>query len=164
MKIGICGPGGSAKSEAARFLSTVSPLRYIGGTSHCFSQFVFERMLDEGYRYDSLESCFADRSNHRQFWADAIGGRVSADPVSEYRDCLADQDILEGIRRRDEQQACRAAGIVSLWLWIDRPGCVDPTCEVRPTDCNVTILNHGTLAEFHENLRAFAGALFRKVA
>jgi hypothetical protein len=160
MKLAICGPGRAGKDTAAEFLATISPLRYTAGTSYWARHLVFDWMQRDGFpQYADAHACWLDRHNHRQLWAEIIGQYNANDPVKLYRDCLADQDLLTGIRWRHEQSACKGAGLCDLWIWIDRPGCDDPTCQVRAEDCDITILNHGTLEEFHERLRRFASIL-----
>lgn len=164
MRLGICGPGRCGKSTAAKWLAANTPLRYVGGTSACFREVVFTAMLADGYCYDSPTSCYEDRHNHRQFWADAIGRHVRQNPVAAYSACLAFQDILEGIRHRRELSACREAGMCDAWIWIERPGCDDPTCEIRASDCDISIDNDGTLEEFHKRIYCFYEGFIERVS
>jgi hypothetical protein len=157
MKIGIVGPGRSGKDTAAEFLRDEFGLRYTHGTSKWAASIVWASMTQHGYcRYDTADEAWEDRHNHRALWAKIIGRYNEADPTRLYRDCIANQDVLTGLRWRSEFLACRAAKLVDCWLWIDRPGCLDPTCEITAADCDFTIRNDGTLDLFRERLRGWA--------
>mgnify|MGYP003654840251 CR=1 FL=1 len=164
MKIGICGPGRAGKDTAAEFLRDEYGLRYTHGTSRWAATLVWVAMTKLGHEYDTVEECFNDRHNYRQLWAKIIGKHNAADPVRMYRECLQAQDLLTGIRWRNEFAACKAAGLCDVWLWIDRPNCIDPTCEITPADCDGVIRNHGTLDEFRDELRRWANDFLRSTA
>lgn len=159
MKLAICGLGRAGKDTAAEFLATCTPLRYVAGTSLWAADMVYDRMAKLGHTYAGSMQCWQDRHNHRELWRDIIVEYNRNDPVQLYKDCLAEQDILTGIRAKHEQEACKKAGLAELWLWIDRPGCVDVTCEVTPDDCDLTIRNYGTLEDFYARLQRFASVL-----
>lgn len=163
MKLAICGPGGHGggdnggcgKGTAAAVLKDSTPLRYVGGTSFCARFIVFKELRRLGIQYPNVAACYSDRRNHRELWAEIIRDYVRDDPPKRYGHWLIDQDILEGIRRRDELLACKEAGLFDLVIWIERPGCDDPTCEVTADDCDVSILNTGTLSEFYLRVERF---------
>ncbi len=162
MKIAISGPGRSGKDCAAEYLAKVAGLRYSAGTSYWARNIVFDWMHTNGYDYADAHECWTDRHNHRQTWADVIQEYNRVDPVQLYRDCLAEQDILTGVRSRFEMQACKSAGLVSSWLWIHRPGvCHDPTMEYEAKDCDTVIVNDGTLEQFYAKLDEFAAERLR---
>lgn len=161
IRISICGHGRCGKDTAAEYLSTITPLRYVAGTSYWARHIVFSR-LPWYLRlwYWTPERAWKHRHKRRMFWAKCIGEYNRDDPVKLYRDCLADQEILTGIRWKSEQAACRRAGIADLWVWIDRPGItIDPTMTFGQEDCDVAIVNDGTLEDFHAKLRDFASQL-----
>ena len=156
MKIGICGPGMAGKDTVATELASILGLRYFAGTSKWAAQLVFERI---GRFYRSVEDCWNDRRNHREEWARIIGEYNSKDPVALYRDCLKDQDFLTGIRWKHEFRACAAEGLVDLWIYVSREGCKDSTCQVTPQDCDLTIVNDGTLGDLNWKLGTIGSIL-----
>lgn len=157
MKLGIVGHGRCGKDAAAEWFAQHTALRYKAGTSQWAATFVWAQMTAMGFSYDTAQECWEDRHSHRQLWADIIGDYNRDDPVRMYRDCLADQDILTGIRWLHEFKACRQAGLCNAWIYIHRPGApLDPTCEITADDCDVAIRNDGTLDEFYEKLRRLA--------
>lgn len=165
MKIGICGLGRSGKDTAAEFLASITGLKYTAGTSWWARHLVFDwfckcdENLGSGPTYMDADECWRDRHRFRNQWAKIIGEYNANDPVRLYRDCIAEQNFLTGVRWQHEFNAIKAAGLCDLWVYIERPGCVDSTCEIKPEDCDVTIHNHGTLDEFHGKLRRFASIL-----
>lgn len=165
MKIGIVGHGRAGKDTAAEYLRDFHGLRYTHGTSRWAATIVWAAMTRTGHGYDTVEECFEDRHNHRELWARIIGRHNASDPTRMYRECLENQDILTGLRLRHEFEACKSAGICDVWLWIERPGiAVDPTCQVKASDCDYLINNDGTLAEFHAKIDAWWAAISRTVS
>lgn len=165
MKLGICGPGRCGKDTAAEYLRDKFGLRYTHGTSRWAMNLVWSRMTQMGFSYDTPEECFEDRHNHRNLWKRIIQQHNADDKVRMYRECLAHQDILTGIRLADELWACRQAGLCDTWIWIERPGIEpDPTIEYGPTACDLVIRNDGTLADFHAKLTAFMDSLRQTAA
>lgn len=159
MKIGIAGPGESGKDTAAEFLAFITHTKYTAGTSRWARHLVYERMTEAGHVYADADACWNDRRNHRSLWAAIIGEYNHHDPVSLYRDCLAEQNYLTGIRFLHEFRAIQRAGLCDLWIYVDRQGCNDSTCEIRPEHCDFTIHNYGTMEEFHGKLRRLAACL-----
>ena len=156
LKIGISGHGGAGKDEAGKILAESTTLRYVAGTSKFAEAIVYERW---GYQfYPDVFTCWQDRRSHRQKWAEIIGEFNRDDPVALYRRCLANQDMLTGIRYGHEFRACKAAGLVDLWIWIERDVPPDPTMEYTKDDCDFTIENNGDIASLTRKLLAIARA------
>lgn len=159
MKIAICGLGRAGKDTAAEYLRDEFGLRYTHGTSRWAAMIVWVEMTKRNINYDTVQECFEDRHNHRELWAKIIGRHNAADPCRMYRECLEHQDILVGLRWRSEFLACKAAKLWDVSLYVTRPGCIDPTCEVLPGDCDYVIRNDGTLAQFHAKLSHWASTV-----
>lgn len=145
MKLAISGPGRCGKDCAAEWLGANTSLRYVAGTSYWARHLVFEQLNN----YADADECWRDRHNHRVTWAAIIGEYNRDDPAKLYRDCLREQDILTGVRWRREMQAVNAAGLVDLWIWVERPGiATDPTMEFGAAECDLIVPNAGTLGEY----------------
>lgn len=159
MRIALSGFGRAGKDSVAEMLRDCSTLRYIGGTSW-FARHLVHRSFANIIDYPTAEACWNDRHSFREEWAAAIGAYNRHDPIRLYRDCLADQDILTGVRWRREMLACRAAGLVDLWLWVERPGTPpDPTQEFTAGECDLTIVNDGTLEDLRKKVERIARGL-----
>lgn len=160
MKIGIVGPGLSGKDTAAEIIARETSLRYKAGTSKWAANLVWHRISTY---YSTPEACWQDRRNHREEWAQIIGEYNQDDPVALYRDCLAEQDILTGIRWKHEFDACRAVGLCDLWIYISRPSIPrDGTLEVAQADCDISIYNAGTLSDFEWKVKNLCSVLDAK--
>ena len=159
-KIGIVGHGDHGKDEFANRLAKASGLRYIAGTSVYAAEFVWwmlRRRFEYARAYPNATACWADRRNHREDWARAIGEYNQDDPVRLYRDCLSFQDMLTGVRWRHEFEPCKEAGIVDLWVWVFDPRKPeDSTCEVTAADCDWVVANDAGLDELDRKAELLA--------
>ena len=145
MKIAICGHGEHGKDMTANILAEMCGLRYTAGTSWWARDMVFARMTTLGHAYGDSAECWGDRRNNRVLWAEIIGELNAEDPVRLYRDCLAEQDLLTGIRWWHEFDACRKAKIVDKWIFVRRAGWpLDSTCQITEADCDHVIDNDGS--------------------
>jgi hypothetical protein len=157
MKISISGHGGSGKGLVAAWFNQHTALRYTGGTSWYGRHYVFEQW---GHLfYDSPEDCFAARALHRERWASLLDDYNKDDLTRLYRLTLENQDILDGVRRRDEFKACLDAGMVDLAIWLKRDVPTDTTLRYGPELCDVIIENNGCVEDIHRRLKRFTRAL-----
>jgi len=154
-KLAICGYGESGKDTASIWLAENTPLRYTVSTSAAAAEVVFNQ-IRHTYGYDSVEECHADRKNHRELWGDIIREYNEPYGLTLYDELIETNDILNGIRRRDELHAVREAGLVDLVIWIDRVTPPDHSCDLYPGDADIVIWNFGTLEEFYGRLKRFA--------
>ena len=143
MKISISGFGEHGKDTLAIMFKTVSTLNYTKSTSAYVKTEMFQYMLGRGATYKDEEECYNDRSNHRELWAEYIDEFNKNDPVALYKRCLAEQDILTGVRRRREFNAVMKLNVIDLAIWVDRPGwhLDDTTQQYHAVDCDITIIN-----------------------
>lgn len=161
MKIALCGPGECGKDDGALFLARISSLRFTSTNTSWFARHIVREALERApyfLTYDNADACWEDRRNHRKAWFDIMGAAAASDPVGFFSPCIADQDILVGMRRHCEFLALRKAGIIDHWIYIERPGKTESrdSFEITPADCDRTILNDGTLDEYHDKLAALA--------
>ena len=155
--IAICGPGESGKDEASRWLAENTILLYKKSTSQAAAEVVFERWGKD--HYYTVQECWNDRRNHRQTWQDTILAYNAEDPehIRLYREMQHTHDIFNGIRTKADLEACRRHGLIHLAIWIRRDAVpnTDPMI-VTEQDCDITIVNNGSLDEFHRKLAALA--------
>jgi len=158
INLAICGEGRAGKDTVANWLQNYTTLQYDGSTSEACATLCYEA-LKEQYGYADVAAAFADRHNHRREWAECIWQFNQPDGLTLYRDMVGDSNILNGIRRAGELQACVDAGIVDLRIWIDRDVPKDESCEIDADDCDIVIRNHGALDDLHRKLERFARTL-----
>lgn len=156
--LAICGLGRHGKGTAARYLADRYGFVYQQSTSEAAAELVFGALRDR-YGYETVEQCWQDRAAHRDEWALVIDDHNRDDPAALYREMARKGNtILEGIRRRDELEACWG-DVVEMSLWIDaglRVGGEDQTCEIQPGDCDVVIDNNLDQWALREQLDLFA--------
>ena len=161
MKIALCGPGECGKDDGALFLARVSSLRFESINTSWFARHIVCAALARApyfLTYDNADVCWEDRRNHRKAWFDIMDSAAMSDPVGFFLPCIDGQDILVGMRRRRDCDALKRAGIIDHWIYIDRPGKSESqdSLEITPADCDRTILNDGSLDEYHDKLAALA--------
>lgn len=155
--LAICGPGGAGKDEAARYLSTISYLRYTHSTSYAALDYVYSRI---GAAYSTKEVCYNARAENRVVWAILIDEYNKENPTRLYEEHLsAGSDFLVGIRKKCEFDACRRRKLFDLSIWIGRDIPYDPTLEYSSDHCDIYIMNTQDLAHFHYKLNRLADAL-----
>ncbi|NOS67798.1 MAG: hypothetical protein HOO67_05555 [Candidatus Peribacteraceae bacterium] len=149
MKILFTGYGRAGKDEAASLVSKITGLRYAGSFSWAALPYVAARLgLHPQVAWET-------RHNMRQIWYDYCNDLRAADPTILARMVLQQGDITAGLRDGEELRACKAAKLFDEIVWIHRPGTpVDPTVTFGPGDCDSIITNRGTLADYHNELRA----------
>lgn len=154
--IAVCGHGRHGKCEASRFLAGLAGLRYVQSTSEAAASKVYELWGRD--RYHNEIECWRDRHNHRETWAELIWNYNGPEGTRLYRDMRAENDIIDGIRRASELQACVDSGIVGYTVWVDasrRVGTEDPSNEIRREDCQYVIDNNSDLADLRARCRQF---------
>lgn len=142
MKISISGHGGAGKDTLAGWMKENTTLSYTKSTSAYIKTEMFHHMRVLGFEYLDEEACYADRMNHRELWAEYIDLFNAKDPARLYKRCLAEQDILTGVRRSHEFKAVLDLNVIDLKIWVEMPGNkIDTTQTYGAECCDVTILN-----------------------
>lgn len=167
MKVGVIGHGRHGKDSVAEFLAKNSPLNYYAGTSVYAADRVYPWLCERyewARKYPNATACWLHRHENREEWAAAIADINRDDPVQLYRDCLAHQELLTGIRWRREFEAINAAKLVDTWIWVERPGFpLDPTCELTRDDADSFIRNDGDLIDLEMKvIRWWLAGIFEK--
>lgn len=145
--VAFCGWGRAGKDTAGRYLGRVSPLRYTGSTSW-YAKDHMARVLGV-----CEQEAWEDRHLHRQRWFDELNLLRDGDPLYFVKRILVAGEIVTGLRDGREIHAARGAGLISHFVWIDKPGV--PNCgtvSYGPDDCDLVIVNGGTIDDFHGKL------------
>lgn len=141
------------KDTACEYLESKFGVRFISSSFFACQKFLFEQMRD---RYETIEECFADRVNHRKYWYEAIRDYNTPNKTKLGSQLFAEYDIYCGIRDLEEFDALKAAGLVSLSIFIDASGRLEKeSSESMKLDiehADIVITNNGTLEQFHGKL------------
>jgi len=150
-RICIVGYGRHGKDEAALTLHGLGNLRYFGSTSWAALPDMAE-VLDL-----PQQVAWETRHSNREFWKSHCDYLRRDDPLYLIRKVLARGNICAGIRDKVEIQAAIDQQIFDAVVWIERPGFpADATVTFTRELATSTIINNGTLKEFHAKVKSWA--------
>lgn len=159
MKLFICGLARHGKDEAAKFLRKEFDLSFESSSHVAMNEFLRDELVYRyGLAYKTGEECFADRVNHREKWFQIISDYCLENPSKLSELIFSKHDIYVGIRNRVELYDAREKGLADLAIWIDaseRYPEKESTASnnITAADCDLTVLNNGTLEQFRDRLR-----------
>lgn len=156
-KLLIIGHSRHGKDTVAEYLRDYFGYNFISSSEYVGRRAVWPKIATEKvvplFRcsdyYSSFEECFEDRHNHRKFWADTISAYNTPDKTRTSVEMLEDgYDMYVGMRRRDELEAVKAAGIFDYIIWVDRSELLPDedldSMELVPEDADLVVDNNGT--------------------
>lgn len=106
------------KDSACEYLAQAYGLMFSSSSLFACERFLFESMRLT-YGYQTIEECYADRDQHREYWFNAIANYNHPDPTKLGRELYAQYDIYCGIRNDVEFNALVEAGLIKTKLWVD---------------------------------------------
>ena len=144
------------KDTACEYLEDKYGIKFASSSLFSCQLFLFEKMKAEGYGYQTVEECFADRVNHRKYWYEAIRD-FNVPDKSRLGKLLFDRHAIYcGIRDKEEFDSLKADGLVHLAIFIDASGRLpkeDPeSMKMDIEHADIVITNNGTLEQFYEKL------------
>lgn len=127
MKIMVIGNARHGKDSTCNILHDLYRLNFVS-SSYFVAEIAVRPYLEQlrtpciprGLHYTDLESCYADRINHRSHWFNAIASYNFNDPARLGRELFKKYDIYCGLRRREEFLALRAEKVFDVCFWVDR--------------------------------------------
>jgi hypothetical protein len=146
-KIALLGYGRAGKDTAGGWFGLFTPLLYVGSTSRVVCPMIAAEM---GL---SVEEAWKTRHQYRQFWYNWCNEYRKDDPTKIARACLVQGDIVVGLRDKVELEACKAAGLFDLVVWVHSDKVpYDSTVTFTKDDCDVIIENNGNYKQFYDRL------------
>ena len=142
MNLLIIGHGRHGKDTVAEGLVERMPTLSFVSSSLFVAQTVVRGDLENiGIDYLTLEDCYEDRVNHREFWRYSIA-RYCNPPERMAQEILADHDIYVGMRTRREFVAARP--LFDEVIWVDRSQILppEPSCELTEWDATYYFNNN----------------------
>jgi hypothetical protein len=104
--------------------------------------------------YTTFDDMFADRANHRKTLADLISAYNTPDKTRTAKTTLnRGYDMYVGMRRRDEFNAGREAGLFDHLIWVDASRRLPPestdSMELVASDADIYFDNNGAQEELN---------------
>lgn len=118
--------------------------------------------------YDSFEDMYADRVNHRVLWMQMISAFNTPDKTKTATTMMeAGADMYVGMRRFDELEACKEAGVFDAIIWVDRSILLPPetgSMDITMENCgfDYSINNNGSLQYLEAEVDMLAKELEKK--
>ena len=148
--IAISGRGQAGKGTFSGMLTNLTTLRCGQSTSQAMAEMVYRKSEEGcfGVQFKDVQECWDRRSEFRKLWGELIAEYNRPHGITLYQDMLERNDILDGIRRLKELNACREHGIVDLTIWIERAEAPeDASLDYGMYDCDIAVMNNGTLED-----------------
>lgn len=154
-KIALLGYGRSGKDSGGYWCGMHTPLVYTGSTSDVVNPLI------AAARGITPEENWARRHQERMFWYEWCNEFRRDDPTKLARAAIdAGADIIVGMRDAAELNACKAARLFDLTIWVENPRVPpDPTVTFTRDDCDIVIDNNRRLGHFHGKLANLIAAL-----
>ncbi|AWY09380.1 thymidylate synthase [Ruegeria phage vB_RpoP-V13] len=154
-KLLILGYGRHGKDTVAEILRDQYGLRFKSS-----SEFVGEECLWDQWGkavYPTFEAMFEDRHNHRELWMQMISAYNTPDKTRTASTMFERGfDMYVGMRRQNELDACKAAGVFDKIIWVQRPGFPVETgsMDITPESAGMDymIMNDGDLRCLEERV------------
>ena len=141
-KLLILGHGRHGKDTLAEILADNSDLAFSSSSRAAAEVFLFDKMKDE-FGYNSVDECFEDRHNHREYWYRSIQEFNSEDRARLCKEILKINDMYVGMRCHKEYLATNH--LFDMILLVDagkRVDYVDPTFNIPVYGNQRLIYNH----------------------
>ena len=156
-KLLIIGHGRHGKDTVGEILRDKFGFKFTSSSWFCAEETIWDNWGCAVY--DTLEDMYDDRANHRQLWAEMISAYNIPDKTKTAATMISRGfDMYVGMRKKDELEACREAGIFDLIVWVDRSEHLPPepitSMDLVEADADVTIDNNGTLDDLARNVEA----------
>lgn len=144
----VIGYGRHGKDTVSELLAERYGYTFKSSSEYCAEHLVYPALKDL-YGYHSVEECYNDRHNHRSEWYNLIADYNEQDLARLGRQILSEFSIYCGLRRREELDAIKAAGICDFVIWVDASKRLPPedsaSCTVGPDQADYIIDNNGDL-------------------
>lgn len=165
MKLMIMGHGDHGKDEAARIICDLLGLSYLGSSWAACEAYIFDSLkVPLGYR--SAAECYEDRRSWRTLWGELMAAYNAKDRARLGRYVYDRADVYVGVRRVEEFEAIKAAGLFDVAIWVDASDRKPPepraSCTVGPELADLVLDNNGTLADLRARCWELSGRFIEK--
>lgn len=164
LKLLIIGHGRHGKDTAGEYLRDYYDMKFTSSSYFC-AEFVYQDPFFN-VLYEDVNECYRDRHNFRDLWAALITQYNTPDKTRTASEMLAQgNDLYVGMRKRDELEACRAAGLFDAVIWVDRSEHLPPepksSNELTMMDADYVLDNNGRMVDLADNIEALMEGLMK---
>lgn len=107
--------------------------------------------------YPTVQECYDDRHNFREFWYETIRDFNRPDATALGRAIWAENDVYCGLRSKAEFNALRNVGAYDYAIWVDASDRLPPegagSISVEPWMADFVLDNNGSLEDLELNLK-----------
>lgn len=118
---------------------------------HACHRWLFEQIQNDVNMptYNSMEECYADRSNHRNYWKVSIKDfNLQWGLTMLGRSIYDSHNIYDGCRDRQEFDAIKGAQMFDICVWVINPyKTITEEMELSEADSDFILHNDGKLAK-----------------
>lgn len=166
-KLLIIGHGRHGKDTVGEILRDTYGFKFTSSSWFCAEETIWDNWGCAVY--PDIKTMYDDRANHRQLWAQMISAYNIPNKTKTAATMLdRGYDMYVGMRKKDELEACRSAGIFDLIVWVDRskhlPLEPATSMNLSESDADVTIDNNGTLDDLRRNVHDLINDYFPDIA
>lgn len=143
------------KDTACEYLRDAFGIAFQSSSMYACKAFLYEDLKpQQGYK--TIDDCYTDRVNHRQYWYEAIRDYNTPDKARLGKELFAQYSVYCGIRDLEEFQALKDHGLFDLAIFIDASERkeLEPetSMKLNRSHADIIIDNNGTLEDLHERL------------
>lgn len=165
LKLLIIGHGRHGKDTVGEFLRDNYDMQFKSSSYFC-AQFVYQDPIFNAI-YEDVDECYRCRHAYRDRWAELIREYNTPNKTRTASEMFAQgNDLYVGMRKRDELEACVAAGLFDAVIWVDRSEHLPPepasSNELTSDDADYVIDNNGSLLNLFENVAALMEELTKQ--
>lgn len=161
-KFVIFGHKRHGKDTVCEYIQTKYGITFESSSYFIAKRHIFEAMREE-HGYQTIDECFEDRGNHREYWFNFIRNYTLKDPTKLAREIFTENNVYCGIRSDIEFEAVREASMFDLAIFIDAserlPLEDSNSMKLTRAHADIIIDNNGDLETLYKRVDSLFTAL-----
>ena len=153
MKVLVAGHARHGKDCTAAYIQDELGLTFESSSLFAAEAAVIPYLAQRGVHYDTVHDAYQDRHQYRAEWKQAISEYNTPDKSRLTKELLSAYDMYVGMRAADEFAASKHLFDLTIWVDASKRKPPEPTCGIKPEDCDLVILNNGTERELQTKVK-----------